>query len=218
MHRTLFIGDVHGCSRELEDLLEIVRPDRVLLTGDLFTRGPDPWGCWQLIRRFDAQAVLGNHDARMLSVWEQAARGKGRSKAHRAVQALASDPAARPWLEALPTSIEEPGWVLVHAGVHPRKGIAGTNRQQRLELRRWPDDLRRSNPHWWKRFAKHHAPGEHPLVIHGHDAVQGLRDHRPSSLGLDGGCVFGGALCGYILEEDRLLQVPARKVWLRPRR
>jgi hypothetical protein len=216
MHRTLLIGDVHGCARELEDLLEIVTPSRVYLAGDLFTRGPDPRGVWRLIQRFEAHSVLGNHDARMLEVWDDAVRGTGRGKVHRAIHALEGDPAVRAWISALPTAIEAPGWVLVHAGVHPKKGLAGSSRAQRLEIRRWPDDAELSNLHWWKRFAKHHAPGDHPLVIHGHDAVQGLRDQRPLSLGLDGGCVFGGSLCGYILEEDRLLQVPARKVWLAP--
>ena len=218
MARTLFIGDVHGCSTELEDILELARPDRVFLTGDLFTRGPDPAGCWELIQRWRARSVLGNHDARMIEVWDEAAAGKGHGQAHRAVRALAELPGVRSWLQALPTTLEGPGWVLVHAGVHPKRGVTGTKRRHLLELRRWPDDERRSNPHWWKRFAEHHRPGDHPLVIHGHDAVKGLRDQRPLSLGLDGGRVFGGALCGYALEEDRLLQVPARKRWLAPGR
>ena len=140
MHRTLFIGDVHGCAQELEDLLGIVAPSRVFLAGDLFTRGPDPRGVWRLIQRLEASSVLGNHDARMLAVWDDAVRGTGRGKAHRAVHALEGDPAVRTWLSALPTAMETPGWVLVHAGVHPKKGLAGTSRKQRLELRRWPDD------------------------------------------------------------------------------
>lgn len=218
MSRTLFIGDVHGCHLELGDILEVVRPEAVFLTGDLFTRGPDPAACWSIIQRCGARAVLGNHDARMLEVWDHALAGRGRSPAHKAVRALAEVEGVRAWLEALPTHLEGPGWVLVHAGVHPKRGLSGTKREQLLNLRRWPDDARRRNPHWWKRFAHHHNPGDHPLVIHGHDALRGLRDSRPLSLGLDGGCVFGKSLCGYLLESDRLLQVPAHKTWLKPGR
>ena len=43
---TIFIGDVHGCARELKKLLEKVdfqpQKDRLLLTGDAFSRGPEP--------------------------------------------------------------------------------------------------------------------------------------------------------------------------------
>ena len=64
--RTLFVGDVHGCSRELKKLLKKTRPTRVILVGDLFTKGPDPAGVWKLIRKHDAEAVLGNHDIAVL--------------------------------------------------------------------------------------------------------------------------------------------------------
>jgi len=36
--------------------------------------------------------------------------------------------------------------------------------------------------------------------------------HRPRTLGLDSGCVYGKTLTGYLLEEDRLIQVPAARV------
>jgi hypothetical protein len=215
MPRTLFVGDVHGCSAELRDLLEVLQPSRVLLCGDVFTRGPDPAGCWELVQRFGAQSVLGNHDARMLERRAEALRGKGRTVADRAVRALTAQPDALAWLEGLPLFLEGPGWLLVHAGLHPKRGRAGTARDQALRLRRWPDDTDRRNPFWWQRWAKHRRTGA-PMVIHGHDAVRGLRDHRPVSLGLDAGCVFGGALCGYLLEEDRIIQVPARRTYMQP--
>ena len=46
-------------------------------------------------------------------------------------------------------------------------------------------------------------------MIYGHDAVRGLQDHRPRTLGLDTGCVYGGVLTGYLLEDDRIVSVPA---------
>jgi hypothetical protein len=44
MSRTFVIGDVHGCARELDRLLdrcELGRGDRVVLVGDLVNKGPD---------------------------------------------------------------------------------------------------------------------------------------------------------------------------------
>ena len=73
--RTLFIGDVHGCSAELAALLELARPTRVILVGDLFTKGPDAAGVWALIVATGAEAVMGNHDAAVIR--RQKKRGSG---------------------------------------------------------------------------------------------------------------------------------------------
>jgi hypothetical protein len=56
--------------------------------------------------------------------------------------------------------------------------------------------------------------------VFGHDAQGGLvrvmRDGTPWIMGLDTGCVYGGVLTGWWVEQDRLLQVPARRVYLDP--
>ena len=69
-------------------------------------------------------------------------------------------------------------------------------------MRRFPMDEPEAD-FWWRQYE---GP---PLVLYGHDAVRGLQDHRPHSLGLDTGCVYGGQLTGYLLEADRILSVPA---------
>jgi bis(5'-nucleosyl)-tetraphosphatase (symmetrical) len=46
------------------------------------------------------------------------------------------------------------------------------------------------------------------LVIHGHWAARGF--YRATyTMGLDSGCVYGGALTAWCQEEDRIVQVPA---------
>jgi serine/threonine protein phosphatase 1 len=71
--RTLAIGDIHGCLRALDLLLEIVQPqpdDVVVTLGDYVDRGPDSSGV--LDRLIDLQsrckyiALKGNHDIMML--------------------------------------------------------------------------------------------------------------------------------------------------------
>jgi hypothetical protein len=188
--RTLFVGDVHGCSAELAALLSLARPTRLILVGDLFTKGPDPDGVWRLIRQHGAEAVLGNHDDFVLKRWRL------RGERHAPAEAIS-------WLETLPLSLSGPGWLCVHAGLNPTAGLAGTDARTALTVRRWPDDTDERSPFWWQRYA---GP---PLVIYGHDAVRGLVDRRPDTLGLDTGCVYGGRLTGYLLEEDALLSVPA---------
>ena len=44
MPRTIFIGDVHGCSRELRNLMDLVKPttdDEIIFVGDLVDKGAD---------------------------------------------------------------------------------------------------------------------------------------------------------------------------------
>lgn len=191
--RTLLVGDVHGCSGPLRRLIAAARPDRLVLLGDLFTKGPDPRGVWEIIQEHGAESVIGNHDARMLTVWGTAAEGG----AARACAALPE--AARDWLAALPLFLPGDGWLAVHAGLHPHQGMEGTTRKTAITVRRWPDDENPQNPFWWQIYA---GPG---VVLYGHDAVRGVQIH-PRTIGLDSGCCYGGPLSGWLWEESRLYQ------------
>jgi bis(5'-nucleosyl)-tetraphosphatase (symmetrical) len=65
---TLFVGDVHACADELRELLALAQPDRLILVGDMFNKGPDPDGTWKLLEEYGAEAVLGNHDRKVVSL------------------------------------------------------------------------------------------------------------------------------------------------------
>ena len=182
--RTLFIGDVHGCSVELKELLERTQPTRVILLGDIFTKGPYPRKVWKLIKKYNMEAVLGNHDMRTL----------------RSNRVMIPE-AALYWLSHLPVWIQGPSWIAVHGGVNPN---GPTLKDEAIFMRRWPMEFRKST-FWWEKYQ-----GE-KLVIYGHDAKRKLQDRRPHTLGLDSGCVYGFSLTGYLLEEDRLYVVSAKK-------
>ena len=67
--RTIVIGDVHGCIQELQELLAKINPstdERVIFTGDLINRGPDPTACIRLAREIKANSVLGDHEEKYL--------------------------------------------------------------------------------------------------------------------------------------------------------
>jgi len=199
---TLLVGDVHGCAAELRSLVERANPERVILLGDLFTKGPDAPGVWSFVQERGCASILGNHDDLLLRAPE---RGR----------ALGLPAEALAWLATLPLTLtgrrhDGGPYRLVHAGLNPVDGLAGTSRDQLLVMRRWPDDLDAANPFWWERWR-----GEE-LIVYGHDAARGLVDRRPSTLGLDSGCVYGGRLSGYLVEEDRLVSVPAARVYRKP--
>ena len=56
--RTLIVGDVHGCSIELGEMIRKTQASRIILVGDLFTKGPDPIGVWNLIQKYHIQSTL----------------------------------------------------------------------------------------------------------------------------------------------------------------
>ena len=188
---TLFIGDVHGCAEPLFDLLDLVRPERVVLLGDLFTKGPAPREVYAIIRGWQAEAVLGNHDVDLLNAWP--ARGPLPSR-------------ARDWLASCPFSLRGDGWVAVHAGIDPNRGVQRIRKRDAIGLRTWRPHKGALALPWW---ASWRGPD---LVIHGHDARRGLLDRRPYTLGLDTGCFRTGLLTGYLLEANELVSVQAPAV------
>ncbi len=74
MKRTIFIGDVHGCLEEFQELIEKLKlqtGDRVISVGDLVDKGPHSIGVLRefqaLMARFPgSEKVTGNHDEKAL--------------------------------------------------------------------------------------------------------------------------------------------------------
>lgn len=221
--RTIFVGDIHGCGEEFDELLDEVAltvDDRLLLTGDAFTRGPSPLRVWQRIVDTRAEMVLGNHDDRQLKQLRRHAAGKEPRFKHdqqRTFEAL-QEVAERlyPWLEARPLFLDEPAFFLCHAGVHPVHGPGGTERDEFLTIRTWPPVKDSIEGPRWHDVIDPDSLGGRPLVF-GHDAPGGLTIKRrppaprPWLVGLDSGCVYGNQLTAWILEEDRLVQVASRQ-------
>jgi serine/threonine protein phosphatase 1 len=73
-NRTFVVGDIHGCSKTFNHLLDVVgleRTDELYLLGDFLDRGPDSKGVIETILRlqkdgFGVQPLRGNHEEMML--------------------------------------------------------------------------------------------------------------------------------------------------------
>jgi hypothetical protein len=204
--RTLVVGDVHGCAAELERLIALAAADRVVSVGDLFTKGPDPSAVWDLVQEHRIDAVLGNHEQRLLDVVDGVRPNDG--GAEKCIAKLyRGDRGWLAWVRALPLYREVGGWTVVHAAVES-DGAEVTPKSVAIYRRRIGGD---DGPLWWEVYT-----GAAP-VVYGHDAIRGLvrveRGGKPWVIGLDSGCVYGRCLSGYLLEEDKILQVPAARVY-----
>ena len=169
--RTIFVGDIHGCCAEFEALLKAVAftpgRDRLLLTGDAFTRGPDPLGVWLAIRATGAEMVLGNHETRLLPRLQAiiAAGAPDVLKESRGPQLRELLPHAAEltaWLERLPLAIDEPRFLLVHAGINPVAGLAGSTPDELVMIRTWPPNGGIEGPRWHD----HIVPGGKLVPVH----------------------------------------------------
>lgn len=213
MRRTIFIGDVHGCIDELEDLLRacaLTDDDQVILVGDLMAKGPDSQAVVQLAREAGFGAVLGNHDDHVLQ-FEARPSGPDKRAEHAAI-ARSLGPEDFRWLKALPLWLElETGGrsvIAVHGGLVPGVPVEQQERKFLLNLRSIRRDGSPSRKVEAEPWASVWTGPAH--VVFGHDAVRGLQQH-PHATGLDTGCVYGHRLTALVWPERRLVSVPARR-------
>lgn len=212
--RTLIIGDVHGCEKELRQLLKEVgadpKQDRILFIGDLINKGPDSRGVWELFRELGAQSLVGNHELSLLEL----AQGKYHKHSKyfdklqhefgRYFSDLVQD------ISSWPLWYEDHELLLVHAGLVPGLHPDQTDPWALVTIRTWDGegaDLKNpKNPPWFDFYAGN------DLIVFGHWAALGGLD-RPRVIGLDTGCVYGGKLSCLILPERRFVRVPAKKAY-----
>lgn len=123
------IGDVQGCYKPLQRLLERIKfdpgQDKLWFCGDLVNRGPDSLAVLKLVRGLGdaALSVLGNHDLTLLA----AAAGvvKIRRKDTFADVLNASDAADHiHWLRHCPMLHHDLGYTMVHAGLAAQWDLA----------------------------------------------------------------------------------------------
>jgi serine/threonine protein phosphatase 1 len=217
--RIIAVGDIHGCADEFEILLEklaLTRRDRLILLGDLVNRGPDSSRVLELARTHAHQALLGNHELRLLN-YRRTGDPTHLKKPDYATLAQLS---AKDWayLASMPLTFHLPDFnaVLVHAGFLPGKPwrsqparvvtriqVVGPDGQPHKRSD-YPDQ-----PHWSDLW---NGP---PLVIYGHTPRKEPLIKR-WSLGIDTACVQGGALTACVFPGRTLVQVPARERYFDP--
>ena len=217
--------------------------DQLIVVGDLFHRGPDAWGVASLLTEHEARFVLGNHELAVLRraglaparadgsdrparrtkfppLTQEDLVGDGRRPLAAADEHLAGLleflqdhdgfvlHSAR-MFEAGPT-VHGGEWLVVHAGVPLGRDPLTCEAEELV----YPARVRgRRSPFWYERYR---GPD---LVLFGHlpnsEPLERRVDGRLVALGLDTGCVYGGALTAYCPERDEFRSVPAARAYAR---
>jgi diadenosine tetraphosphatase ApaH/serine/threonine PP2A family protein phosphatase len=213
MNRTIIIGDLHGCHDEAEDLLAklaVTATDRIIFAGDLVDRGPKPRECVALAMRHEA--ILGNHEEKHL---QQRRRPDDALHPDHARTRALLDEGCYAWMRGLPLYLRLPeaNAVVVHAGVLPGRAIEEQLPHTLLHAQcvqppstksHWPSKA----PEGFTFWTNHWRGPER--VIFGHTVLTRplVTEH---AVGIDTGCVFGGALTAVVLPSWELVSVPARE-------
>ncbi|MEU1538944.1 polynucleotide kinase-phosphatase [Actinacidiphila glaucinigra] len=229
------IGDIHGCSSELETLLgklgyvDGVHPEgrTAVFVGDLVDRGPDSPGVLRrvmgMVAAGDALCVPGNHENK-LGRW---LRGKQVQHTHGLAETIEQlekedqrDPAfreqVREFIDGLVSHYVLDGGKLVvcHAGL-PEKYHGRTSGRVRShalygDTTGETDEFGLPVRYPWAEDYRGRA-----AVVYGHTPVPST-SWINNTICLDTGAVFGGRMTALRWPEREIVDVPAERVWYEP--
>ncbi|MSR44097.1 MAG: hypothetical protein EXS15_01895 [Phycisphaerales bacterium] len=226
MRDTVVVGDIHGCGEELQRMFDRLqkwgRDCRIVLIGDLLTKGPRPdLVVEEILARQRAgvkiDIVCGNHEERALAAIRRAGvdgRTEGLPpRLAEMVDILADADLLDDALDLLRRAMRtpfirgrNPVWTAVHAGVDPELGFRRTPQRMRMTIKSAADEY----DWWWNYDGRDgllivgHKPLARPLILRGPGG-------RAVVAAIDTGCVYGGFLTAYKIGADRLLMIPSRQ-------
>jgi hypothetical protein len=211
LSRTVVVGDIHGCYDELRDLLGEVSfgpDDRLVCVGDLVVKGEKSREVLDLFMS-DARffSVLGNHDRAVM----RALNGETvelKPSQRKCLEELSEGREGyAEYLNGLPLFFDLGAHAVVHAGVRPGVALGAQTVEDLTELRTLgPDRASRVGTPWYEVY-----DGD-KVILFGHWPA-GPPRRGPRAIGLDTGCVYGYSLTAYVIEEARLVSVPARRAY-----
>ncbi|GAA0431094.1 polynucleotide kinase-phosphatase [Acrocarpospora corrugata] len=228
------IGDVHGCSSELETLLSTLgyqdgrhpQGRTAVFVGDLVDRGPDTPGVLRrvmgMVEAGTALCVCGNHEQKLV----RALNGRKVRVAHGLAESLAqlgeADPefvtAATAFMDGLIShyQLDEGRLVVAHAGLkEPYHGRA-SGRVRAFAL--YGDTTGETDEYGLPiRYPWAEEYRGRAMVVYGHTPTV-EPEWVNNTICLDTGVVFGGRLTALRYPERELVSVPAEQVWYEPAR
>ena len=207
--RLIFVGDIHGCFDELRELLDRIAPDGndlVVSVGDIVNKGPHVARCLDLWRDRGYLAVQGNNEIKLLDRARPLLRLFARDEVLRRRDLLA-------YIRAWPLVVDFPDEHVsaVHGGFLPQMNVTREDVEREREVipeLRW---IRKQDGDW-RPIPKEKKRKEDVLwaekwrgdrfVLYGHTPLREPKRDK-QALGLDTGCVYGGALTAAVLTDGK---------------
>lgn len=194
MERIFAIGDIHGCSKTFEKLLnekiQINKEDQIFCVGDYIDRGDDSKGVIDIILRFRNEGyhiytLRGNHEQMMLDAANDKKAmnlwlGNGGKNTLKSFGIKSPDdllPEYRSFINETEFYLQKYNYIFVHAGLNFRKQNIFEDKQAML---------------WERDFFPQQPALEDRIMIHGHTPIPltFILKQKGNCINIDGGCVY----------------------------
>jgi serine/threonine protein phosphatase 1 len=190
MENFIAIGDIHGCPRQLEEILDKAcgwKNHKLVFMGDYISRGPDSNGVIDILKEIDGIFLLGNHEDMLFDNLDIIDSSDNRKKI---LELKNISEKNYEWLtQILKVFLETPAYIFSHAGLDPNKSLS----EQAKEDMIW-------NYHTGE---YKHVPDK--KIIHGHFRMKEVTIVG-NNINVDTGCGLGGYLSGIVLPEMEVIQ------------
>lgn len=194
MNKTFIFTDVHGCGKELEKLiLPFVHDYDLYSLGDNFDRAPDGVKVYEILKKYDVQCIMGNHEHKMLEYLEGRRKWLPKhyyyflhefTKKYKIGELIDF---IKNMKLLIPLEFDHADYILTHAGINlkdPYKEDLSANVYGRYEGEYdWVD----------------HYENTYPIIIYGHIVYTDVLHHN-STIGLDTGACHGQKLTGMSID------------------
>lgn len=217
--RVLFVGDVHGCFDELQELYnECTDPSKetlLIFVGDLVFKGPKTLEVIRFVRETGSFSVRGNHEQSILTEILHKRRNEPVREKRKFVYDLTQED--EDFLQNLPFTISVPSFdvLVVHGGLLPGIPVQQQDPLGMMFIRNYiPEKFQgTAGIEEGLPWASTWSGPQH--VVFGHDARRGVQQYKYAT-GIDSGCVYGNYLTGILIEDGiwanrKLVQVKAKK-------
>ncbi|WP_448375069.1 metallophosphoesterase family protein [Fervidobacterium sp.] len=205
------IGDIHGCLRSLESLINKVSPgpeDKLIFLGDYIDRGPDSKGVVDFLLLLSKQTqcvfLRGNHEQMLIDVidnkddiflWNMnGAQATLRSYGN--LIELETNEEHMKFFRNTKYYHIEGNYLFVHGGVRPNIPLENQEKRDIIWIRE-------------EFITKKHNLGY--IVVFGHTPFENVY-FGEDKIGIDTGCVYGGKLTALEVNTRRVIQEECKNV------